>query len=399
MARERSEGMSWPELYALDRAGMLAALARFPDQCREGFALGERVPVDSLAGFSRVVALGMGGSGIAGDLLAHLLSVEVIPVRTYTLPRWVGEESLLLALSYSGDTEETLSAFADGLGRTRRALAVTSGGALGRLCTEKGIPWVRIPGGHQPRAALGYLLFPLLAVFRGLGTFREDLAETLSILDEQARALGPASPGNPAQELALLLHGRVPLVCGAGPAAVRWKTQVNENAKQPAFWAELPELCHNEIVGWELAGKVFPNGVVVFLRSRHDHPRVQARIEILKEVLDRRGLPYLEVQGQGEGALAQTFSLLYLGDWASVYLALLNGADPTPVRPILELKERLAGWEPGRASGTGPDLNVGDEPRRYGPLPPLMGEGQGEGEWARVATALHGRRRRGEEEV
>lgn len=347
MARKVSEGPPWEKLSGLDRSGMLGVLARFPDQCREGIALGEQVPVDPLAGFSRAVALGMGGSGIAGDLLAHLLSVEVIPVRTYTLPRWVGEETLLLALSYSGDTEETLSAFADGLGRTRRALAVTSGGALGKLCAQRGIPWVRIPDGYQPRAALGYLLFPLLALFRGLGTFRDDLTETLAVLDEQARALGPASPGNPAQELALLLHGRVPLVYGAGPTApvaFRWKTQINEHAKQPAFWAELPEACHNEIVGWELAGKVFPNGVVVFLRSRHDHPRVQARIEILKELLDRRGLPYLEVQGEGEGALAQMFSLLYLGDWASVYLALLNGADPTPVRPIQELKDRLGRW-------------------------------------------------------
>jgi glucose/mannose-6-phosphate isomerase len=125
--------------------------------------------------------------------------------------------------------------------------------------------------------------------------------------------------------------------------AFRWKTQINENAKQPAFWAELPELCHNEIVGYELTDQVLPGAYVVFLRTDHDHPRVQARIEILKEVLARRGLSYLEVAGEGEDEVAQLFSLLYLGDWVSVYLALLNRVDPTPVRPIQELKDRLAG--------------------------------------------------------
>ncbi len=323
---------------------MAEVLAGFPTQCRAGLALAERVSVDGLAGFSRIVALGMGGSGIAGGLLGSLLTVEVVSVRDYTLPPWIGEESLIVALSYSGNTEETLAAFAAARGRTRRLLAVTSGGELGRLCAKSGTPWIEIPPGYQPRAALGYLLFPLLGLFARLG-LGPDLGEALAVLDGLACALAPGETENEAQKLARRLAGRVPLVYGAGPTApvaFRWKTQLNENAKQPAFWAELPELCHNEVVGWELTGRLLPQGTVIFLRSAHDHPRVGKRVEILQELLEARGIPWLDVPGRGEGSAAQLLSLLYLGDWTSYYLALLNGVDPTPVPIIQELKQRLA---------------------------------------------------------
>jgi len=346
--RARKAPPDWDELYRLDTSGMLEVVARFPAQCREALALGEQaeLPEEGLAGFSRVLCVGMGGSGITGDLLARLLSCEVIPCRGYEVPAFIGEETLLVGVSYSGNTEETLSAFEQGLSRTPRALAISSGGKLRELAEKRGIPWIRIPSGYQPRAALGYLLFTLLSVFRRLGALKADLAGALAVLEFQAKELGPKALGNRAQELALALWGRVPLIYGAhghtAPVAFRWKTQINENAKQPAFWAELPELCHNEIVGYELTDRVLPGARVVFLRTDHDHPRASARIEILKEVLARRGLSYLEVAGEGEDEAAQLFSLLYLGDWVSVYLALLNRVDPTPVRPIQELKERLS---------------------------------------------------------
>ncbi len=336
---------TWTELAAVDQAGTAEVLAGFPAQCRRGLALAERVPLDGLAGFSRVVVLGMGGSGIAGALLGSLLPVEVVPVRDYTVPPWIGEESLVVALSYSGNTEETLAAFAEARRRTRRLLAVTSGGELGRACAAQRIPWIEIPQGYQPRAALGYLLFPLLGLFRRLG-LGPDLGEALAVLDALARALAPGEGENEAQKLARRLEGRVPLIYGAGPTApvaFRWKTQLNENAKQPAFWAELPELCHNEVVGYELTGRILPQGTVLFLRSAHDHPRVGKRVEILQELLAARGIPWLDVPGRGEGSAAQLLSLLYLGDWVSYYLALLNRVDPTPVAIIHELKARLAG--------------------------------------------------------
>jgi len=319
-------------------------LAAFPRQCREGLELGTRAPVDRVEGFRRVVVLGMGGSGIAGALLKSVLPVEVVPVRDYSLPPWVGEESLVVSLSYSGDTEETLAAFEDARGRTRRLLAVTSGGKLGRVCAREGIPWIEIPPGYQPRAALGYLLFPLLGLFHRLGMV-PDFGEALAALDRLASDLAPGEDENESQALARALLGRVPLVYGAGatgPVAFRWKTQINENAKQPAFWAELPELCHNEVVGYDLSARLLSQGMVVFLRFQGDHPRVSKRVEILHDLLSGRGIAWLDVQGRGTGSLANLLSLLYLGDWTSYYLALLNGVDPAPVAIIGELKRRLA---------------------------------------------------------
>lgn len=322
---------------------MLKALREFPEQVERALGLACRIP-NGVQGFKNAVVLGMGGSAIAGDLLASFSTVPVVTVRDYELPPWVNSETLLVAISYSGETEETLSAFREGLRRTRRAVALTTGGALAALCEEEGLPWVPVPPGFQPRAALAFLLFPLLGCFARFGLARGDPAAVPSALRKLREACMPEVEENAAQTIAQEIFGKVPLIYGAritSPVAYRWKTQINENAKQPAYWAGLPELCHNEIVGYELAGKVFPQGIVVFLRTSFDHPRVAKRVDILKEVLASRGLAFLEVWAQGDDPLSQALWLLHFGDWVSFYLALLNGVDPTPVRPIQELKRRL----------------------------------------------------------
>ena len=338
----------WEKLRELDRDGMLDVIEKFPEQCREALERGREAELPrKLSGFRRILVCGMGGSGITGDLLGLALpEMEVITARDYRVPPYIGEETLLVAVSYSGNTEETLSAFLDGLKRTGRAMGISSGGRLQELCRERGVPWIGIPKGFQPRAALGHLLFTLLGALEGLGLRAEGLDEALGVISWMSRELSPGNTPNRAQGIAEKLHGKIPVIYGASgltaPLAFRWRTQINENAKQPAFSAELPELCHNEIVGYELSWRKFPKLTRVFLRTSHDHPRVGLRVEILRDVLRRRGLPFLEVSGEGEGRLAQLLSLLYLGDWVSVYLALLNGVDPTPVRPIAELKERLS---------------------------------------------------------
>ncbi len=347
LAREaRPAAPDWEELRGHDSAGMLSVLEAFPVQCRDALARGQAADApESLAGFRRVLCAGMGGSGITGDLLARLLTVEVSPHRGYDLPHTVDEGTLLVGISYSGNTEETLTAFRQGLERTSRAMAITAGGELARLCGERGIPWLEIPSGLQPRAALGYLLLSSVPWFSGWGVLRYDVGPALKLLEDMAGELAPGRSENVAQQLAENLHNCVPLVYAGDPltsvAAFRWKTQINENAKQPAFWADLPELCHNEIVGYELTQALLPSACVVFLRSSFDHPRVRARVDILKEVLDRRGLHHLEVWARGESPAEQLLSLLYLGDWTSAYLALRNRVDPSSVQPIEELKERL----------------------------------------------------------
>lgn len=334
---------NWNSLLALDEGRMVQALRDFPEQIERALGLSCRVP-NGIQGFKNAVVLGMGGSAIAGDLLARFATVPVVTVRDYALPGWVNVDTLLVAISYSGETEETLSAFREGLRRTRRAVALTTGGALAALCEEWEIPWVPVPPGFQPRAALAFLLFPLLGCFSRLGYLQGNPFAVASLLRRLREACLPDHNENAAQTLAQALFQKVPVIYGAGitgPVAYRWKTQINENAKQPAYWAELPELCHNEIVGYELAAKVFAQGIVIFLRTSFDHPRVAKRVEILKEVLSSRGLAFFEVWGEGEDALSQALWLLYFGDWMSFYLALLNGVDPTPVRPIQELKRRL----------------------------------------------------------
>lgn len=334
---------AWKELLALDRGRMLQALAEFPEQIERALGLACRIP-NGLQGFKNAVVLGMGGSAIAGDILARFSTIPVVTVRDYEIPSWVNAETFLIAISYSGETEETLSAFREGIRRTRKAVALTTGGLLAALCEEEEIPWVPVPPGFQPRAAIAFLLFPLLKCFARFGYLRGNPDAVPDALRRLRDSCLPEKNENSAQTLAQTLFEKVPVVYGAGitsPVAYRWKTQINENAKQPAYWAELPELCHNEIVGYELAGKVFSQGMVVFLRTSFDHPRVQKRVEILKGVLSRRGLPFLEVFGEGDSPLEQALWLLYLGDWVSFYLALLNGVDPTPVQPIQELKRRL----------------------------------------------------------
>lgn len=348
--RARPELPDWAELRKVDADGMLDAVRSFPAQCREALAAGVEIDLPiQLSGFDRILCVGMGGSGIAGDVLGRLVDAPVHTCRGYDIPEWLGPDALLIAVSYSGNTEETLSAFSQGLRRTRRAIGLCSGGELAELCNAKGVPCVQIPQGYQPRAALGHLVFTLLPALERLGAQVVDVTHALSVLEDLATELSPDTAGNEAQRLALALHRRVPLVYGAHGstevAAMRWKTQINENAKQPAFWDALPELCHNEIVGYELAGQLMPQSAAVFLRSPFDHPRITKRIELVNRAARDRGHASLEVWGRGDDPIAQLLSLLYMGDWVSVYLALLNAVDPTPVGPIEDLKRALGGSE------------------------------------------------------
>jgi len=335
-------------LARLDPEGMLAALEDFPEQCHAALGLEPSPPAD-IGGIERIVTTGMGGSGIVGDLLGRLLKLPVTSNRGYRLPP-VDARSLVIGISYSGDTEETLSSIKIALERGARLLLISSDGELERLAKGHGVPFIKIPGGLQPRAALGYLLVPVLKLLSGAGLFSEgELLRLPEFLQGMKTRWGRTVPlgDNRAKRLAQGLYGKIPLIYGVegttDAVALRWKTEVNENGKQLAFWNTFSELNHNEIVGFERAD-LLPNMRVILLRSELDHRRNQVRLEIMKELLDRRGVGYEEVQAAGEGRLAQLFSLVHLGDFVSVYLALLGGIDPTPIKPIEKFKERLRRW-------------------------------------------------------
>jgi glucose/mannose-6-phosphate isomerase len=253
----------------------------------------------------------------------------------------------VLCASYSGNTEETLAIFEAAGALGARRLVTTTGGKLAAAARADGVPVIPLPGGFQPRAAVAYSLVVALEV-AGLCGAGERLHAEVDVAAAHAEQLtaewGPDSGDNLAKELARGLHGTIPQVAGAGltaPIAYRWKTQVNENAKMPCFAHELPELDHNEIVGWEGALEL-GRFSAVFLDDSDLHPRIRQRIELTRGLIAGYGAGTFRIEGVGQTRIERLVSLVLLGDLVSLYLAVLRGVDPSPVPPIDRLKAALA---------------------------------------------------------
>ena len=344
-----------PQTYRdLDPTGLRRRLREFPHQCRRAWenSLSFSLP-QSYRAVENVVILGMGGSAIGGDLLGDLCGVEqglpVVVCRDYQLPPWVDARSLVIASSYSGDTEETLSAFDQSLKVGARVLALTSGGRLEALARERDLPVFTIPYVAEPRAALAWSFVPMAGILSKLGLLRDlgqALAEAVDCLTRQTETLNEQVPlaQHPAKELATKLHGYGVVIYGAGflsAVARRWKTQINENAKAWAFFELLPELNHNSVEGYRFPQE-FHKVFVLLLRSPSLHPRVLARYDITRELLAQNRVRHDLVEAEGQSPLAQMLSILLFGDYVSFYLALLNGVDPAPTPAINSFKGRLA---------------------------------------------------------
>jgi len=336
-----------------DPGGMLGSVAALPQQCREGYRIGRSLSSVAAPGVRTIAVCGMGGSGIAGDVLralaAERLGVPVEVVRSPTLPAWCGPDTLLVASSYSGDTAETLACFDEAVRRGCPALAVTAGGALRARAEAAGVPAVLVPAGLMPRAAFGYLCLGLLGALEAAGLFPpldDELAGALETLETLVPTLLPAVPTsvNPAKRLAGAIGRRTPVVWGAegvgAVAASRWKTQFNENAKTPAFSSALPELDHNEVVGWSRGsgGRFF----VVALRCDDEEPAVAARFAPSIQIARDAGALVEEVWASGTSRLGKLLSLVAIGDFTSTYLGIARGEDPTPIEAIVRLKAALA---------------------------------------------------------
>lgn len=342
------------EMERLDRGGMLDMVCRFDHQLETALELARSVPLPEAPEFERAVLLGLGGSAIGGDLVRAWLGSELqVPfsvIRGYSLPPWVNRRTLCIGSSYSGNTEETLSALAEARDRGAWCACLTSGGELERLARREGLPVFPIPGGQPPRTALPYSIVGVLWVLAGCRLIQSPwpaLESSIEWVRNRLRLYGPESPSrdNPAKLLAQSLVGRIPVIYGStersGPVARRWATQLSENAKVLAYSAELPEMNHNEIVGWEHPREVLGRFAPIFLRDHEDHPRVQIRMEVTREILSSRAEPVLEFWSAGGSWLERIWSLVLLGDLASIYLAFLNREDPTPVEAIESLKARL----------------------------------------------------------
>jgi glucose/mannose-6-phosphate isomerase len=298
-----------------------------------------------------VVVVGMGGSAIGGELLKDWARDKTqVPIdvsRDYMLPAYANERSLVLVVSNSGETEESLSSFLDALKRHCMIFCVSSGGSLLEFAEKLAVPYLQVPSGMPPRAALPYMFVPLLRLMEKAGVvsgFSGEISEAVELLARVSSENSPELPvkGNLAKMLASGINGSIPVIYGFGvyrSVAQRFKQQFNENSKVPSKWEFFSELNHNEIVGWEKAGKLAECFSTIFLRDKMESDVIRSRIETTKSLLPS-GSKMFEVWSQGKCALARMLSIVCIGDFASVYLAVLNSVDPTPVENIKLLKEK-----------------------------------------------------------
>jgi len=338
---------------AVDRGRQLEDILALPDHLRDALWRVESAnlrPYDSPGG---LIVAGMGGSAIGGALARAALGDRalrsIVVTRGYGLPPWTSPDTTVLCSSYSGDTEETLAAYeaAGAVGAHR--IVATTGGKLAAAARQDGVEVIPLPGGFQPRAAVGYALVVALevAALTGAGVrLHSEIDVAAARTEELIASWGPggAKEEEP-KELARALHRTVPQIVGSGltaPIAYRWKTQFNENAKLPAFSQELPELDHNEIVGWQSASE-FGRFSAVFLDDSDLHPRIRQRIELTRALIAGEAAATRRVESVGGSATERLLSLVFLGDLVSLYLAVLRGVDPGPVPILDQLKSTLAG--------------------------------------------------------
>jgi len=344
-----------PKVYEQSDLGrMLAHLHRFPQQCQEAWRKAKdfKLPAD-FSSIDKIVVLGMGGSAIGGDIVRSLTLSLISPIifvhREYDLPPFVDDKTLVIASSYSGMTEETISAFSQALKTEAKKLVITTGGKLKALAQEHEVPVFVIDYSAPPRVALSYSLFSLLAFLYQLGYLKdepkiEDTVQTLEIVLEKLKETVPTHL-NLAKQLAIRLCGKLVVIYGSGflaEVARRWKTQFNENSKAWAFYEVFPELNHNAVVGYQFPKELSQRVFVVLLRSLSLHPRILARYQITTEILNKAGIEHETMDSYGDSPLSQLMSLVFLGDWVSYYLAILYKIDPSPVKVIDYLKERLS---------------------------------------------------------
>jgi glucose/mannose-6-phosphate isomerase len=343
---------------ALDTSDMLSKILEFPDQILRGWDIaGEARVTMRFNKHKHVVFCGMGGSAIAGDIVRLLYSQDIpIPFvvhRGYKLPGFVDSQSLFIASSYSGNTEETLTSTNAAVDAGCSILCITSGGKLMAMAQEKGYPVCSMPTGYPPRGALGYSLGVLFHLFHHAGVegaSEKTIKEAVSFIKRTGEDWLKTHTGNCLPlRLAETIKGKLPLIYSSvertEAVGLRWKAQFNENSKTHAFYQAFPEMNHNEIMGWNGPSGTqpfYPHLIMLLLRDPEDSSRIGLRMDVTRRLLETSGAEVLEVWAQGPSVLSRVLYLIYLGDLVSFYLAILYGVDPTEIQNIDRLKKELA---------------------------------------------------------
>lgn len=340
------------EVKKIDKSNMLSLCAEAPKHFEEAVKLARTVSI----GYPKpqtIIVAGMGGSAIGGELLKDWIRDKIrVPIevcREYSLPAYANEKTLVLIVSYSGETEEALSVFLKAVKRNCMAICISSGGKLLEFSEKLKVPHLRVPLGMPPRAAIPYLFLPMpifLEKIDLISDINSEISEAIKILKRVRDENSPEKllSDNFSKRLASNIDGTVPVVYGFGiyrAVAQRFKQQFNENSKVPSKWEFFPELNHNEVVGWEVAKELARCFSVIFIRDKDEPDEMRQRIETTKELIYAPSMNVFEVWSMGKSRLAKMLSTVCIGDFTSVYLAILRGIDPTPVKTITLLKEKM----------------------------------------------------------
>jgi len=344
------------DIAKIDTKNMLDILTSFPRQCEDALFIGERTAVKSRykMRYSNIVFTGLGGSAIGGDIIKSYTENEAgVPIcvnRNYILPRFVDKDSLVFAVSYSGNTEETLSAYAEAKKRKANIIVITSNGKIKELALKNNDMLIVLPKGYPPRCVLGYSFIPAVIALAKIGIIRnkneEIKAAACSLAALAERSLLPDVKGraNISKTVAKKICGRFPVVYASdrlGSVATRWRGQFAENAKTLASSYVFPEMNHNEIVGWANPSALLAKFTAIILKDGLDLARIKKRMDITAAILRKAKFDVLEIESEGKTFLERMLSLVYIGDFVSFYLSILNGQDPTPVDRITYLKKQL----------------------------------------------------------
>ncbi|MGD9487746.1 MAG: bifunctional phosphoglucose/phosphomannose isomerase [Calditrichaceae bacterium] len=346
-------------MYSIDKSGFKNYLNNFYKQIQESNDLYVKANISLKSeNIQNILYLGMGGSAIAGDILNDVLFDSLnIPLRVtrgYYAPKFCDSNTLVIAASYSGNTEETLMAIDSIADSGAQFVVITSGGTLKERAKEKNWGIIEIPEGYPPRQALGYIFFPLYHMLGNLGLLNDydpDLSQLIKFTKEMSKRNDYTMTDSHilSRELAQTIHKKIPIIYSTAPylssISRRWQNQMQENGKSLAFSNVLPEFNHNEIVGWELEQPCVKDFIVIFVENENPLPRIKQRIELSKKIIKDRGVEVVDIYSAGETNLEKVFSLIILGDWVSYYLALAYKKSPQDIKNIDYLKSQLAKFE------------------------------------------------------
>lgn len=324
---------------------MKSLVQNFTNQLREAKKIADAAVISESSGIQNIVLTGLGGSGIGASIVSELVAdyskVPVTIVKDYFLPAFVNQNTLVIASSYSGNTEETLSSLQDAMAKKAQIVVITSGGKVLELAKQNQFDFIEIPGGQPPRSCIGYSLVQLIKIFVTKGfadkKLLSDLEKGIALLDTESESIKKES-----QSIAGKLNGKLPIIYSLGSCegtVVRFRQQINENSKMLCWHHTLPEMNHNELVGWTERNE---NLVVITFHTSFDYDRTKKRYQVCKPIFEKYSSGVIDISAKGESKLEQFLYLIHIGDWISCDIADLRGIDPVEVKVIDHLKNELA---------------------------------------------------------